>query len=402
MNKVNIKVNKIITIIKKAFYIALYFILRILPLKDVIVFESEGDFTDNAQALYKYLMENNYFETFKPVWIVHNTEYIKEKYGVLTIPKDSWNSKRAYYLAVYKYYYFDHVDISPFGTKRKHQKKYYMPHGFAFKAINEKQLLCDRAKVNNIIECGPIPAKYANERWGGTPKQVTQWGYPRNDYLFKYSRVADIYVHSSFGFDRYNLVVFWMPTFRKSVIASISEKYEVSPTGLPIFFSVKEIDEFSQFLYKNNILLILKPHPLQAEMEVYSKQFSNIKIIKNEDLQEVDVQLYEFLRYSDVLISDYSSVSFDYMLMDKPIIYTLDDMKEYQDSRGLILGNGVLDYYAGYHICNKYELQNALLEINHGVDLYKQDRDRVKKLIFCSSDGNSSKRIVENTILANN
>ena len=66
MNKVKNILNKIIAIIKKAFYIALYFVFRMLPLKDVIIFESEGDFTDNAQALYMYLLQQLLLKPLMP------------------------------------------------------------------------------------------------------------------------------------------------------------------------------------------------------------------------------------------------------------------------------------------------------------------------------------------------
>ncbi len=49
------------------------------------------------------------------------------------------------------------------------------------------------------------------------------------------------------------------------------------------------------------------------------------------------LQLYEFIHCADALVSDYSSVAIDYLLLDRPLGFTLDDYKEYTQSRGWVL-----------------------------------------------------------------
>ena len=51
---------------------------------------------------------------------------------------------------------------------------------------------------------------------------------------------------------------------------------------------------------------------------------SNIVILSNEQLYHMDIQTNEILMHADALISDYSSVAVDYLLLDRPIAFTLD------------------------------------------------------------------------------
>ena len=46
---------------------------------------------------------------------------------------------------------------------------------------------------------------------------------------------------------------------------------------------------------------------------------------------------YDFLNVVDVLITDYSSIYFDYLLLNRPIIFHMPDLEEYQKKRGFIL-----------------------------------------------------------------
>jgi CDP-glycerol glycerophosphotransferase len=106
------------------------------------------------------------------------------------------------------------------------------------------------------------------------------------------------------------------------------------------------------------------------------------------------VQLYQFISMADVMISDYSSISIDFLLKDKPIVFTLDDYKEYDKSRGLFPKNAI-DYMKGYHVYNQKELEESISEIAEEVDTYKDDRDAIMKDYHTYTDGNSSKRILD-------
>lgn len=63
-----------------------------------------------------------------------------------------------------------------------------------------------------------------------------------------------------------------------------SLKKRPGQTGLPLFETAESLAEFSDFLQKNNILLIFKLHHLQAELPVFRAVLPNITVIRDADL----------------------------------------------------------------------------------------------------------------------
>lgn len=99
--------------------------------------------------------------------------------------------------------------------------------------------------------------------------------------------------------------------------------------------------------------------------------------------------------FFDALVTDYSSIATDYLLLDKPIVFTLDDYKEYTASRGGLYPENAKDYMSGYHVYTKDELEMALCEIAEGKDIYASVRHKILPEYNAYADGNSSKRILD-------
>jgi len=97
---------------------------------------------------------------------------------------------------------------------------------------------------------------------------------------------------------------------------------------------------------------------------------------------------------ADALISDYSSISIDFLLKDKRIVFTLDDYEGYRKSRGFFPENAI-DFMKGYHVYNQKELEDSLSEIADGIDKYISERHAVMKNYHTYSDGNSSRRVLD-------
>ena len=97
---------------------------------------------------------------------------------------------------------------------------------------------------------------------------------------------------------------------------------------------------------------------------------------------------------TDVLITDYSSISTDYVLLNKPIIYTLDDYEEYKNSRGFSIDDPK-QYFVGYHVHNKEELFVAIGDCADGLDIYLNERNKMLPQMHTHVDGNASKRILD-------
>lgn len=361
-----------------------------------IVLESEGDCCDNAFALFDYMKTNGYIGKYHITWLVdhpenfHNEEYVKYCYKHIYSKTSPATIK---VLAQCHWYIFDHCNMMANFKKRNNQLLIYLSHGWGYKAAKgaKNKSKCD---YDYMTATGPLAAKGLSEYWNRNPSQTIITGYPRLDYLFENNENVKRIIEKKWCVNAYSKLFFWMPTFRKSNSATLSENYIVNETGLPIFNTISSLEKFDDFLNKLNILLVFKLHHLQAELPVFNKKFSNIVIVRDDELQNLGVQLYQLVRYAECMISDYSSITIDYLLMDKPIIYTLDDYKQYEKSRGLFPKNAI-DFMPGYHVYSDTELINALIEVNNNIDLFKDERKKVIDEYHTYKDGGSAKRVLD-------
>ena len=151
-------------------------------------------------------------------------------------------------------------------------------------------------------------------------KNVYLLGYPRNDVLFNRELVFENF-EKKFSLDKYKKIILYCPTYRDEP----SRKRPFSRTFL---------DKLNDYLEKNNYILLTKFHVDEKIPDLVENR-SRIKNVTSEveDLQDLII-------YSDLLITDYSSLVFDYVLIDKPIIFYPYDYDEYFQHRGT-----VYDYY---------------------------------------------------------
>ncbi|MCP4220690.1 MAG: hypothetical protein GY765_39045, partial [bacterium] len=103
--------------------------------------------------------------------------------------------------------------------------------------------------------------------------------------------------------------------------------------------------------------------------------------------------IYPFLPLADLLITDYSSIYFDYLLLDRPIVFFPYDLETYiNEERGLIFEYDRLT--PGPHCFSREELEKevftALVDLK---DSYKEKREEIGKLAFTYRDGKSCQRV---------
>lgn len=147
-------------------------------------------------------------------------------------------------------------------------------------------------------------------------------------------------------------------------------------------------------------MLLIKPHPFQVELDIFNEEMSNIKVITNEDLNINDVNLYSLLGESDSLLTDYSSVYFDYLILDKPIGFTIDDFSSYEDKRGFVVDNP-LEIMPGMKIYTVEDLEKYIVDLSNDIDLYSKEREKVNNLSNQYKDDQSAKRVLKRIIKQN-
>ena len=137
-----------------------------------------------------------------------------------------------------------------------------------------------------------------------------------------------------------------MPTFRQSIIEGMGIDGEVNDKKISLL-SLSNLDILNKTLETNSDLLLVKLHPMDILNNQKFKKYSNIIILKSDDLNDLDVQLYSLLGNCDVLITDYSSVYIDYEVLNKPIIFAMDDFESYKNSRGFVFEDNLENYMPG-------------------------------------------------------
>ncbi len=156
-----------------------------------------------------------------------------------------------------------------------------------------------------------------------------------------------------------------MPTFRESET---------------LFFENFDKNDFQKFLAENTLLFCIKLHPKSKLNEEFKNiQSENIMLINK------DADSYVFLKLADVLITDYSSIYFDYLLLDRPIIFFAYDLKEYlNDSRKMYFDYD--EFTPGEKVWDYQGLKNSIAKIieNNGdyQNRYSDFRKKIRKKVF--------------------
>ena len=214
--------------------------------------------------------------------------------------------------------------------------------------------------------------------------QVVLCGQPRNDVLFKKNKKPEF-------LNEDEKLILWTPTYRKA--NSINRNDGHLKNIIPIFMQ-KDYKSLNDVLNKNKIKLLIKMHPAEDVDNCDLLEMSNMYILSHNEFLNQGYGVYSILSNADAVISDYSSIYLDYLLLDRPVAFVLEDIEQYGSNRGFTSENP-LDLMPGDKIYNKEEFYAFIYDIANGVDNYKEERKRVNDLVNYYKDGNNCKRALE-------
>lgn len=367
-------------------------------LENLIVFTSMPDYSDNARVVYDYLINTGLGNKYKIIWGIddYNTYNVLKKSGLNCVyrhsvfPRDGMH-RFHYYGRRAKYYFHTHGHYFSDGARENQViinlwhggMCFKMPKGLSFDKSGKKDLSSYTLTSGN----GEITEQVATIFHQCSKESLLHIGLPRNDLLFKWSSILTI---DSITEKK----ILWMPTFRHATSEYISDVTLTSETGLPIIYTPEIVTELNDFLKLKKTHVFIKLHPLQVRDKVMKMDLSHIHLMTNDDLEKMKVQLYEIFNHFDALLTDYSSVSFDYLYLDRPIGYTLDDFEEYGTSRGFPMDNP-LDYMPGHHIYTYDNLVRFITDIADGKDEYVSERERVRKEVGMPEGGECCQKLLE-------
>lgn len=361
-------------------------------------------FADNSKYLFLYVA--NEVPGIKPVWITRNKEIMQNlrKAGYKCFLANSISG--FYYSLRAKYHIIDQSvkkDINSFASPGS--VCVHLWHGIPVKKIgffafpkketkNIKSFLFEKIKKTfptvfswsypYRIATSDFSGRLLKKAFGIEEKKMIISGYPRTDTFFtdKYeSFLNDKYLEEIIGEIKQRkkqkeMIFAYFPTFRD--------------LNTDLFLGTQkneEIVEFDAFLGEYNVKMITKFHYASVIRDIEFDKLKNIVILDSK------IDLYPLLKHIDCLITDYSSVYFDFLLLNRPIIFYPYDLEYYEnDDRGFILD--YTKYTPGRKVYNLEELKKAIIDIKDGVDSYNEERERIKKIMYKFVDGNSCDRIV--------
>lgn len=361
-------------------------LINSLPLKNIIIFESSPDCSDNARAVFDELLGRGVNQDYTLVWALHKGNSVPaDLAGINNVIGVNMNS------AKYKYYYSYFARAfavsNYFMQKRRGEQYYiYLAHGAAMKAIRDKRYSvpkdcygCDFCVYSKYI--GELDIENLNTKVSDV--NMLETGYARNDVLFKESKRAG----ELFSSEKY---IYWLPTFRQKK----DDNSSVSSVAIPIIHNPEAVKQLNKCAAEYGITLVIKPHPAQDVTKINTENLSNIRFIDNDFLVNNCISNYELLAGSAALLSDYSSVYYDYLLCDKPIGLCVEDYAEYAQNEGFRVNYNEITKCAE-KIYTADELCKFISDIANERDIFREERNAMKALIHKYADSDSSKRIAD-------
>lgn len=356
------------------------------PLKDTIVIESHNDFDSNGGAFYDYLIKNHYNDKYKIVWLLKNKkpDHLPKNVSAYYLYKPSLKEQMTICTAKYILTCQDAI-----GSVREGQISVYMTHGpLGLKAFKGKCNLPGNLTYILMPSEYLLPILKDQYEIENSKTKAEILGYPQHDCLYTSER-GDLHKIAS---DKFRKVVLWMPTFRNGVAFGREDSTAIEPLGIPIFKTMDEIQDLNGYLKTNNALLIIKIHPMQDLNFVKIHDYSNIKVLNGHSVKQIGVDNDRLMKDADALVSDYSSAAYDYMHLDRPVGFTMDDANEYK--LGFIVDNP--DELIGGQIINdKNDFVSFINDVLNNKDPYKKKRHEVFNKSYKFHDGNSCQRLAE-------
>jgi len=357
---------------------------------NVVFYESYHgkSMTDNPFAIFDYLISNPKYSRLVHVWaLVNLDDKNAQKYKHLKNVKFVKLHSRDYlkYLASAKYL-INNTTFPPYFQKKEGQIYINTWHGTPLKTLGKDmkgEIGQHKNILRNLLHCDYLvnPNKYtadiiidSHDLRGIYNGYVVDTGYPRIDTILKTDIAsAKKKVSEIIEVDPRKKFILYAPTWRGEVGKVVNPKEEI----------VSIIEKLHERIPEDAELL-LKVHTLVYQ---YIKDDDRLKRICVPDWYDTN----ELLAAVDVLITDYSSIFFDFLVTKRPIIYFVYDRDTYETKRGLYLN---IDDLPGTVCYNIDEVIHALENIER---FHFEQKDKYESFYqkYCyNDDGANTEKLV--------
>lgn len=236
---------------------------------------------------------------------------------------------------------------------------------------------CSKPKADIVLNASPFFSPFYQTAFRVTSEQIIDTGYPRNDSFFENGTAP--YIEGLRQKYPNSRIIMYMPTFRDTLY---KDGKAFNPFGSFGF----DIISFNGFLERNNLVFLYKGHYVDIQNQTFTENDGSRFVFVNSSMYD---NLYSFIKDTDILATDYSSIYFDYLLLKKPIILTPFDKNSYC--------NGSRPLYFSYDDNIEGVKANdwdEFMRIVEDKQYYVPSQNTLNKY-HLYQDGNSSQRVTE-------
>ncbi len=349
----------------------------------IVLYESfhGRSMTGNPYALFLKIMNDTRFENYMHVWILDDP-YSKRVWKTKRVKLIKRNSFQHIYFLLKSKYIISNTSLASYISKKLEQVYINTWHGTPIKTLGDDivdNLGSGHNITRNFLQTDflVLPNQYTVQRllkafnidelYTGT---IIENGYPRIDLSFKTKQEQHV-IKLGLKIRNKKKVILYAPTYRGEQDSLNDER--------------THIEELLGALHSNyhvDYTILYKGHYFQ------SLDLGYLNIISIDSSYDTN----ELLSIVDVLITDYSSVAFDFITLKRPIIYYSYDLAQYTQERGLYFE---LEKMPGSLCSSVDDVMKALKVVDTHMRQYVSEYEKAFEKYCKYDDGNVSQKIID-------
>ena len=346
---------------------------------------------DNSVALFEHMVEHH--PEVDSYWVMRKDVYKEHlRFGRLPFPdkvvfKGSFRANILALIAQVHVYSHGHYDVTDYSRDILAKTRLLLlSHGVeglkktALKILPSGHEIAGMAATADFVIAGSEQeVRIKNEEWHIPLEKIILTGLPRQDKLLRLSREQ-----KSSGEGR----ILYMPTWRDWNSRRLLLKGSEFFSQIRDFLVTSGLDGY---LHAKGVRLDLYIHMWMREFfDDFKKEF---------DLQSVNllpqiIDIQKIIVDSSLLITDYSSVCWDFLLLDKPVLFYQPDLDEYEEKRGAYIDlKKDLFGPVAYNGPAAADLVRQFVENRFNPEQFKDQMERMKKWAFTYTDDRNCERV---------
>ena len=355
-------------------------------------------YSDSPKAIYLAMLEDEKYKDFRFVWAFADPDkfkYLEQNRNTSVVRYNSKEYMKTYAKAKY---WFTPSRLPDYIVPKEDQKYVQFWHGTPLKRLGFDIEVKGKNALHTVSEWQHLyeydasrysylvtPSRFTSEKLTsafnlkklGKDKCIIETGYPRNDALFKFDDkyVADI--RKEIGIPEDKKVILYAPTWRDNQYA----------TGVGYSYALAlDLDRMKDELGDEHVVLFRTHYLISKALDLSQYEGFIYNVSSYSDVNNLYI-------VSDMIITDYSSVFFDYANLKRPMLFYMYDLDDYK--------NNMRDFYIeleelpGPVVKTEDELYSEIKNIGSYWETYKKRYDAFRAKFNYLDDANAAKRVLD-------